>query len=66
MVALKFGYKLFDADTVDGLTVEQYNILIGFLNMQAEEAEKQKRLKPNTTSIVSVEEGLPGVNYGDD
>jgi hypothetical protein len=54
---------LFKADTIDGLTVEQYNILVELYNMKAE----QSNAKPNkyTTSITSVE-GKPGVNYGDD
>jgi len=57
---------LFTADSIDGLTVEQYNILVELLNMQAKEAEKDKKTGKNTISIVSVDESDVGITDGDD
>ena len=66
MVALHFGYKLFPAETIDDLKVEQYNILVDLWNKQAEDSMKDKKKNRYTTSIVSVEEGEPGANIGED
>jgi hypothetical protein len=56
---------LFDTETIDGLTIEQYNVLIELYNKKVN-MEETGRGKPRryTTNIVSVE-GDPGVNYGD-
>jgi len=54
---------LFEADTIDGLTVEQYNILVELWNIKA--GEDIKRINKYTTSIVSVE-GEQDVDYEED
>ena len=55
---------MFQAETVDDLTLEQYNVLIAFLNYTNKDPADAKKNK-YTTSIVSVP-GKPGVKYEDD
>lgn len=55
---------MFNADTIDDLTVGQYNILVDIWNEELEEASAPKADK-FTTKIVSVE-GKEGIDYGDD
>ena len=62
-IASTFGYKLFSADTVDDLTLEQYNILVELWNMQAE--VKVDKTDKYTTRIETTQ-GKDGVDYGDD
>jgi hypothetical protein len=54
---------MFDADTIDDLTIEQYNVLIELWNDRA--GSKIDKMSPRTTSIVSVA-GKRGVNYGEE
>lgn len=54
---------MFDANTIDDLTIEQYNVLIELWNMKAD--NRIEKMNPRTTSIVSVS-GKRGVDYGED
>ena len=54
---------MFEAETIDDLTLEQYNMLIELWNMKAQATIS--RATRRMTSIVPVE-GLEGVDYGDD
>ena len=62
-IASTFGYKLFNADTIDDLTLEQYNILVELWNSKAE--VKVEKIDRYTTRIETVE-GKKGIDYGDD
>jgi len=46
---------LFKADSIDDLTVEQYNILVELWNMKAD--TETRKTNKYTTSIVSVDNG---------
>jgi len=62
-IALTFGYKLFSAETVDDLTLEQYNILVELWNTKAD--VKVGKIDKYTTRIETVA-GRKGIDYGDD
>lgn len=62
-IALTFGYKLFEADTVDDLTLEQYNILVELWNSKAN--VKVNKIDKYTTRIETVK-GKEEIDYGDD
>jgi len=62
-VALSYGYKMFAADTVDDLTLEQYNVLITLWN--AKQEKQVTHANKHTTSISNVP-GRVGIDYGDD
>ena len=62
-IAHSYGFKVFNAESVDDLTLEQYNVLISHWNHAAR--EKLHKANPRTVSI-QVANGKPGVNYGED
>jgi hypothetical protein len=54
---------MFNAETIDDLTVGQYNLLLDIWNQDMEEANPKKADK-FTTQIVSIA-GKEGKDYGD-
>lgn len=64
-VASDFGYKMFKANCIDDLTVEQYNLLIELINYKAKRMQETDINYKRTTRIETVD-GKNGINYGDD
>ena len=54
-IALTFGYKLFKADTIDDLTVEQYNMLVELWNKIAQ-SKIESKMNKYTTRILNTPE----------